>query len=93
LRTSDIEQIDTFLQLLAHEDPSFKYRRVTNPNGDVTGYVWQTGVMRRDFELYHSTLFVDRLGRPLNRKGWPLMTTAMLSGERKVCLASEAIIL
>jgi hypothetical protein len=42
---------------------------------------------------FHSTLFVDRLGRPLNRKGWPLMTTAMLSGERKVCLASEAIVL
>jgi hypothetical protein len=32
----------------------------------VTGYVWQTGVMRRDCELYGSTLFVDRLGRPLN---------------------------
>jgi hypothetical protein len=42
LRISDTQQIDTFLQLLAHEDPSFKYRRVTNPNGDVTGYVWQT---------------------------------------------------
>jgi hypothetical protein len=61
-------------------------------NNIVTGYVWQTGVMRRDFELYGSTLFVDRLGRPLNNKGWPLMTLAMLSEEKKVCLASEAIV-
>jgi hypothetical protein len=47
--------------------------------------------MRRDFELHGSTLFVDRMGRPLNNKGCSLMTIAMLSGEKKVCLACEAI--
>jgi hypothetical protein len=74
----------TFLDSLAQADPSFKYRRIMNSIGDVTGYVWQTGVMRRDFELFGSTLFVDRLGRPLNKVGWPLMTMALLSGEKSL---------
>jgi hypothetical protein len=46
-----------------------------------------------DFELYSSTLFVDRFGRPLGKKGWPLMTMVMLSGKKKVCLACESIVL
>jgi hypothetical protein len=92
LELTDVEQIETFLESLAQADPSFKYRRSTNANGDVTGYIWQKGVMRRDFELYGSTLFVDRLGRPLNNKGWPLMTMAMISGDKRVCIASEAIV-
>jgi hypothetical protein len=48
--------------------------------------------MRRDFELYGSTLFVDRLGRPLINMEWPLMTIAMLSGEKKLCIPSETIV-
>jgi hypothetical protein len=49
--------------------------------------------MRRDFELHGSTLFVDRLGRPLNNKSWPLMTIEMLSGETKVSIPSDAIVI
>jgi hypothetical protein len=72
---------------------SFQFRRVADESGNVTGYVWQTGVTRRDFELYGSTLFVDRRGRPLNNKGWPLLAIAMLSGESKVSIPSDAIVI
>jgi hypothetical protein len=92
LEESDIKQIDTFLDCLAQADPSFQCRRVVNRNGHETGYIWQTGVMRRDFQLNGSTLFVDRLGRSLNNKDWVLMTLAMLSRDRKVCVGSEAIV-
>ena len=47
--------------------------------------------MRRDFELFGDTLFVDRLGKSLNDKGWPLITTAMLDEQRKLCWSSEII--
>jgi hypothetical protein len=76
LQPTDIQRVDTYLQSLAEVDGSFKYRRLNDANNSVTGYIWQTGVMRRDFELFGSTLFVDRLGRPLNNNGWPLMTIA-----------------
>jgi hypothetical protein len=90
---SDIRQNDSFFHALSSADCSFKFRKITNGTADVTGYIWQKGVMRRDFELYSSTLFLDRMGRPLNNKGWPLLTMAMLSGDKKVCLASEAIVI
>jgi hypothetical protein len=89
----DILQIEKYLNLLAESDSSFKGRRVSDANGLPTGYMWQTGVHRNDLKLYGSTLFVDRLGHPLNNKGWPLMTIAMLSGEKKVCVACDAIII
>jgi hypothetical protein len=54
--------------------------------------MWQTGVMRKDLEVCGSTLFVDRLGRPHN-KGWPLFTIAMLSGEKRVCVTCDAIMI
>jgi hypothetical protein len=43
----DLAQIETYLNLLATHDPSFKYRRVQDENGNMTGYVWQTGVISR----------------------------------------------
>jgi hypothetical protein len=89
----DVEQIESYLEPLSQADPTFKYRILDDAKGNPTGYVWQTGVMRMDFERYGSTLFVDRLGRPLNNKGWPLMTIAMLSGAKKVCIPCEAIVI
>jgi hypothetical protein len=90
---TDIGQIESYLESLSQANPTFKFRILNDAKGNPTGYVWQTGVIRRDLERYGSTLFVDRLGRPLNNKGWPLMTIAMLSGEKKVCIPSEAIVI
>jgi hypothetical protein len=67
LGPSDIQQIESYLQGLA-QGYTFKWRKATNKNGQVVSIVWQSGVMRLDFELYGSTSFLDRLG--LN-KGWP----------------------
>jgi hypothetical protein len=90
---NEIAHIEDYLNRLAECDSSFKWRRATDYKGHPTGYMWQTGVHRKDVELYGSTLFVDILGRPLNNKGWPLLTIAMLSGEKKVCVACEAIVI
>jgi hypothetical protein len=79
----DILQIENYLNLLAESDSSFKWRHASDANGLPTGYMWQTGVYRNDLKLCGSSRFVDRLGRPLNNKVWPLMTVAMLSGEKR----------
>jgi hypothetical protein len=73
---------------LAACNSSFKWRRASEEEGHPTGYMWQTGVHRKDVELYGSTLSLDRLGRP-----WPLLTIAMVDVEKKVCVASEAIVI
>lgn len=57
LNPTDTTQIESYLESLSREDPSFKWRRATDDDGKPICYVWQTGVMRRDFELYGSTIF------------------------------------
>jgi hypothetical protein len=57
LNPTDTAQIESYLESLAQEDASFKWRSAKDDDGKPICYVWQTGVMRRDFELYGSTLF------------------------------------
>jgi hypothetical protein len=81
LQETDMKQIDTFLKCLTQADPSFKNRRLVNRNVHEKGYVWQTEV-RFDFQLFGSILFVDRLGRSLN-KGLDVIGACHAFGERK----------
>ena len=86
---NDLQQMITYLDSLVNCDDGFDYRIGRSVDGEVTGFVWMTGVMRRDFELFGDLLFVDRLGRPLNDKGWPSITIAMLDDLKKLCIAAE----
>ncbi len=88
---NELNNIVTYLNSLKAKDPTFDYRVGRADDGRITGFVIQTGIMRRDFELYGGTLCVNRLGRSLNHQGWPYLTTAMLDSEGRACLASEAI--
>ena len=86
---NDIAQIREYLDKMVTADSTFSYRVGRSDDGSVTGFVWQTGVMRRDFELFGDVLFVDCLGRSINSKGWPINTIAMKDGEKKICLPCE----
>ena len=91
LDKNDLIQMKDYLDSLVAADPTFSYRMSHADDGTTTGFVWQTGIMRRDFELHGSTLFIDRLGRSMNTKGWPYITTAMLDGYKRLCLGAEAL--
>ncbi|KAG7349212.1 hypothetical protein IV203_011809 [Nitzschia inconspicua] len=75
---NDVQNILHYLDKMVKCDPTFDYRNGRSSDGTVTGFVWQTGVMRRDFELYGDVLFVDCMGKSINTKGWPINTIAML---------------
>ncbi|KAG7346548.1 hypothetical protein IV203_005616 [Nitzschia inconspicua] len=90
---NDVQRMIHYLDKMVKCDPTFDYRIGRSADGTVTGFVWQTGVMRRDFELYGDVLFVDCMGKSINTKGWPINTIAMLDGEKKVCLPCEALII
>ncbi|KAG7341855.1 hypothetical protein IV203_006947 [Nitzschia inconspicua] len=77
---NDVQNILHYLDKMVKCDPTFDYRVGRSSDGTVTGFVWQTGVMRRDFELYGDVLFVDCMGKSINTKGWPINTIAMLDG-------------
>ncbi|KAG7341543.1 hypothetical protein IV203_023495 [Nitzschia inconspicua] len=75
---NDVQNILHYLDKMVKCDPTFDYRVGRSSDGTVTGFVWQTGVMRRDFELYGDVLFVDCMGKSINTKRWPINTIAML---------------
>jgi hypothetical protein len=43
LDPDDGQQIQTYLEGLSRADPSFKYRRGIDSNGNIIGYIWQKG--------------------------------------------------
>jgi len=52
LDKNDLDQMISCLDSLVACDPTFAYRIAVASDGTPTGFVWQTGVMRRDFELH-----------------------------------------
>ena len=88
---NDFHQMTTYLDSLVECDDTFDYRISRSNLGHPTGFCWQTGVMRRDFELHGDVIFADTLGKAKNNKGWPNVSTVMLDGEGKICLPSEGI--
>ena len=60
-------------------------------DGSITGLIWQTGVMRKDFELFGDVLFLDKLGRSLKNRGWATMTVAMVDGDKKLCFPCDSL--
>ena len=64
LDKSELNQIISCLDSLAECDPQFTHRMAKSDSGDVTGFVWQTGVMRRDFELFGDNVSLTDLDGP-----------------------------
>ena len=62
---NELHQITTHLDNLGKVDRGFTHRMALSSDGTATGFVWMTPVMRRDFELFGGTLFIDRKGRSL----------------------------
>jgi hypothetical protein len=58
---NDLHQIRKYLLSMSTIDDTFAFRQSISEDGSATGFVWQTGVMRRDFELFGDVLFVDCL--------------------------------
>ncbi|KAG7347922.1 hypothetical protein IV203_016627 [Nitzschia inconspicua] len=63
---NDVQRMIHYLEKMVKCDPTFDYRIGRSADRTVTGFVWQTGVMRRDFELYGDVLFVDCMGKSIN---------------------------
>jgi len=71
---NDVAQMTSCLESLKACDEHFDFRIGHAEDGSVSGFVWQTGVMRRDFELCGNVLFVDRVGQSKAIIGWPCST-------------------
>jgi len=60
--------------------------------GRLTGCIWQTAIMRDNFERFGGFLSMDVMLRPINEMEWPYMSISMYNELNSVCVACEGIV-
>ena len=84
--------IEKLLKKYRENDGYFDYQIAIDPSsGAATAVVWQTGVMRADFELYGSSLFVDMMKRIMNSYNWPYVSIVVIDANGQPRTAMEGI--
>lgn len=84
--------VGTYMQKLKSCDPGFKYKVFYANDDDMTGYVYQTSDMRRNFELYGNFISVDMMKRQQNNLEWPYFGPVVVDGNNSVRVIGEACV-
>ena len=82
-----------YMERLKVEDPDFAYQILSDENGEVTGCLWMTSTMRKNFELFGGFICVDAMKRDINTLLWPYIATTMYNEMDCVCVGCEGIVL
>ncbi|KAG7371185.1 hypothetical protein IV203_019755 [Nitzschia inconspicua] len=80
---NEVQQILHYLDKLVECDSSFSYRVGRAADGTVTGFVWQTGVMRRDLDSMEIFCLWTAWESPSTPKVGPLTRLQCLMGRRR----------
>lgn len=81
-----------YMQTLKDCNSGFDYQLLTDMNGRYTGCIWQTSIMKDNFDRFGGYLSIDAMKRGINKLLWPYMSIAMFNEINCVCVACEAII-
>ena len=60
--------------------------------GRLTGCIWQTVIMRDNFERFGGFLSMDAMLHPINEMEWPYISISMYNELNSVCVACEGIV-
>ena len=90
---ADFYRLERTLQLVGIADATFLFQLAKNSSNETTGAVWQTGVMRGNFERFGNYLSVDTMHRDLNKDGWVYLAGTILNelNESQVCIECIAL--
>jgi hypothetical protein len=84
-----------YLELIAERAKGFTYKLAENSTGNkrqLTGVVWMTATMRRNFELFGDYISLDMMKWGLNTLHWPYNAVAMYNELRKICITCEGML-
>jgi len=81
-----------FMRLMKKNHKGFEYRLLSNLKGEYTGCIWQTSVMRENFERFGGFISIDAMKRAINTNCWPYVSITMYNELERVCLGCEAIL-
>ena len=66
-----------YMQLISQNNQGFQYQFLQNNVGTITGCVWQTAVMRDNFEQFGGYICIDAMKRHINTLDWPYISVVM----------------
>jgi len=86
-------RLEKMLRLIAEKDSSFLFKIAYSGMGDLSGCVWQTGVMRGNYENFGHYISLDAMRRELNEKNWSYLAATVKNdvNESQVCIECLAI--
>ena len=79
------------LNLKAQND-GFTVTFLQSDKGRLTGCIWQTAIMRDNFERFGGYISMDAMMRPINDMKWPYVSISMFNELNSVCVACEGIV-
>ena len=65
---------EDFMTYLKMKDKDFSFEILRNTKGEVTGCLWMTSTMRKNFELFGGSISVDAMKRDINTMIWPYIS-------------------
>ena len=89
---NDLKKIVTLLQNTRDEDPAFDFRIGRDTLGNVTAIVWQDGTMRGHCSRLLDVVMLDMMKRRQNSIDWPYCGPVLITGEKSITTACEAIL-
>ena len=84
---------EDYMASLHSRDKDFEYQILRDVNGEITGCLWMTSTMRKNFELFGSFICVDAMKRGINTLLWPYIATTMYNEMGMVCTGCEGIVI
>jgi len=88
---NDLKQILSLLERARMEDDGFDFRIGRDILGNVTAIVWQDGIMRGHCTRLLDVVMLDMMKRRQNSIDWPYCGPVLITGEKKIATACEAI--
>ena len=82
-----------YMEIMTLRDKDFAYQILADSEGEVTGCIWMTSTMRKNFELFGGFCCVDAMKRDLNTLLWPCVAVTMYNELDSVCVGCEGIVL
>lgn len=85
---------EEFMEAIQRSNKDFSYTILRNDDlTEVTGCLWMTSTMRKNFELFGSSICVDAMKRDINKMGMPYIAVTMHNEMNKVCVGCEGIVI
>ena len=90
--TDCLVSFEEFMEKIREMNNDFSYQ-ILRGQGEVTGCLWMTATMRKNFELFGSSICVDAMKRDINKMGMPYIAVTMHNEMNRVCVGCEGIVL